>query len=306
MKEPEIDNIIKKYLATPLKMQAHFRSTASSQQKLPEISKVQKTPPQIPQTFDVEEIQSNASAQKQAADSKVAVKKKIKELEAVYNFTNDLQLHYDLYVRITNLKSELQEHKNKLHKLKKNAKYQSKCRFKKIKVLEEEQVYGSADARRRKEAVKVRIINYLRENLEKNYGIYMSRMTLNNYLLSRQLNSIAAKAHHHPAWIAIAGVSHNETKDYSDRHYCLASVKGARQFARTFPNFSVIISQDDKAKIGLGILAVGRTFRTLQSVSELVQLPDHDFACRNSQKLILSVYLMIKPNEENDDLLTGQ
>ncbi|CAG8780615.1 37122_t:CDS:2 [Gigaspora margarita] len=82
MKEPEIDNIIKKYLAMPLKMQAHFRSTASSQQKPPKISKVQKTPLQIPQTFDVEEIRSNASAQKQAANSKVAVEKKIKELEA--------------------------------------------------------------------------------------------------------------------------------------------------------------------------------------------------------------------------------
>ncbi|CAG8848948.1 26266_t:CDS:2, partial [Gigaspora margarita] len=93
---------------------------------------------------------------------------------------------------------------------------------------------------------------------------------------------------------------------HPDGHYCLASVKGVRQFAHAFPNVSVIISQDHKAKIGLVIPAVGRTFCTLQSVSEPVQLPDHDFACRNSQKLIPSVYLMIKPNEENDDLRTGQ
>ncbi|CAG8844019.1 18003_t:CDS:1, partial [Gigaspora margarita] len=142
MNEPEINDIIKKYLATPLKMQGYFRSTASPQQKPPEISKVnlsQITPPQIPQTFDLEEIRSNASAQKQAANSKVAAEKKIKELEAVYNFANDLQLRHDLYVRITNLKSELQEHENKLHKLKRNAEYQSKCRSKKIKALEEEQ-----------------------------------------------------------------------------------------------------------------------------------------------------------------------
>ncbi|CAG8855898.1 29633_t:CDS:1, partial [Gigaspora margarita] len=116
--------------------------------------------------------------------------------------------------------------------------------------------YGSADARRRKEAVKVRIINHLRENLEKNYGIYIARTTLNNYLLPRQSNSIAAKAHHYPAWIAVAGVSRDETKDHPDGHYCLASVKGVRQFVHAFPNVSVIISQDDKAKIGLGIPAV--------------------------------------------------
>ncbi|CAG8837723.1 1363_t:CDS:1, partial [Gigaspora margarita] len=56
---PEIDDNIKKYLAMPFKMQGYFWSTASSQQKPSEISKVnlsQITPPQIPQTFDVEEI----------------------------------------------------------------------------------------------------------------------------------------------------------------------------------------------------------------------------------------------------------
>ncbi|PKY56565.1 hypothetical protein RhiirA4_476956 [Rhizophagus irregularis] len=63
----------------------------------------------------------------------------------------------------------------------------------------------------------------------------------------------------------------------TDGHYCLASVKSARQFATVFADNAVIISQDDKAKIGLGVLA-----------------------------LIPSVYLMIKPNELNDELQTGQ
>ncbi|CAG8769415.1 25829_t:CDS:2 [Dentiscutata erythropus] len=54
IKKPEINNIIKKYLATSLK----------------------NTPPQIPQTLDIEEIRSNMSAQKQAANFKVAVEKK--------------------------------------------------------------------------------------------------------------------------------------------------------------------------------------------------------------------------------------
>ncbi|CAG8767609.1 25991_t:CDS:2, partial [Dentiscutata erythropus] len=48
-------------------------STALSQQKCPETSKVnlsQNIPLQILQTFNIEEIRSNASAQKQAANSK--------------------------------------------------------------------------------------------------------------------------------------------------------------------------------------------------------------------------------------------
>jgi hypothetical protein len=40
-------------------------------------------------------------------------------------------------------------------------------------------------------------------------------------------------------------------------------VKGAKQFAALFPIHSVIIFQDDKAKIPLGILAVRRTFQTM-------------------------------------------
>ncbi|CAG8794894.1 31910_t:CDS:1, partial [Racocetra persica] len=64
--------------------------------------------------------------------------------------------------------------------------------------------FGSADEKRRKEVVKVQIIENLYKNLEENYGIYIARTTLNNYLLPRQSNSIATKAYHHPAWVSVA------------------------------------------------------------------------------------------------------
>ncbi|EXX58145.1 hypothetical protein GLOIN_2v1783204 [Rhizophagus irregularis DAOM 181602=DAOM 197198] len=134
----------------------------------------------------------------------------------------------------------------------------------------------------------------------------MARTTLNNYLLPRQSNSIAARAHHHPAWVTVAGVSRTEIRDHPDGHYCLASVKSARQFATVFADKAVIISQDDKAKIGLGVPAVGQTFRTLQSVHEPVGVADYDFPLGSGQKLVPSVYLMMKPNESNDELRTGQ
>ncbi|CAB4493158.1 unnamed protein product [Rhizophagus irregularis] len=108
-------------------------------------------------------------------------------------------------------------------------------------------------------------------------------MTLNNYLLPRQSNSISVRAHHHPVWVAVAGVSRTEIRDHPDGHYCLVSVKSVKQFANVFADMSVVISQDDKAKIGLRIPAVG-----------------------NGQKLILSVYLIIRLNESNDELRTGK
>ncbi|CAG8715305.1 23345_t:CDS:2 [Cetraspora pellucida] len=268
-------------------MQEYFQTTASSRPKPFEISIVNSSQDKtlrISQTFDVEKIYSNVSAQKKAASSKIDVEKKIKELEAVYNFTTDLQLCHDLYARIINLKSKLKEYEQKLHNLKRNAEYQAKCQSKKIKALEKEQVVIRYDA----------------------FG-KLSILLQNSELLDHIHNSVEyrlADACRHKE--AVASVSHNETKEHIDGHYCLASVKGVRQFAHAFSNVSVIISQDDKAKIGLGIPAVGRTFRTLQSVSEPVQLPDHDFTCGSNQKLIPSVYLIIKPNEESNDLRTGQ
>jgi hypothetical protein len=134
----------------------------------------------------------------------------------------------------------------------------------------------------------------------------MARTTLKSYLLPSQSNSITAKAHHHPAWVAVSGVLCIDICEHPDSHYCLASVKCAKQFASTFADVSVVISQDDKAKIGLGVPAVGRTFRTLQSVNEPTTIADHDFPMGSGQKLIPSVYLIINPNESNDELRTGR
>jgi hypothetical protein len=72
-----------------------------------------------------------------------------------------------------------------------------------------------------------------------------------------------------------------------------------------FANISTIISQDDKAKISLGVPAVGRIFRTLQSINELVSVADYDFPTGSEQKLIPLVYLIIKPEELKDELRTG-
>ncbi|EXX61864.1 hypothetical protein RirG_167160 [Rhizophagus irregularis DAOM 197198w] len=116
----------------------------------------------------------------------------------------------------------------------------------------------------------------------------MARTTLNNYLLPQQSNSIAARAHHHPAFVAVASVSCTKIRDHPDGYYCLASVKSARQFATIFADKAVIISQDDKAKIGLGVPAVGWPFRTLQSVHEPVSVANHDFSLENGQKLVPS------------------
>ena len=330
----EIDEIIRQYLATPSSL--YDIQTMRLRHSAPiDVEDTNSTSPlpTIRSTEPVSEIPVNAVAQKKALNEIEIAEKKLSEFEQIYNLTTDSQLRHDIYQKIVDLRAQIPFNKDKIVKLKRNAKYTQKCKEKKQKMLHENQEvtiydkpgrppllfkypnlhdhihdsveFGSADEKRRKEVVKVRIIENLRKNLEENYNVYMARTTLNNYLLPRQSNSIAARAHHHPAWIAVSGVSRTESRDHPNGHYCLASVKSAKQFASVFADMSVVISQDDKAKIGLGVPAVGRTFRTLQSVQEPVCVADHDFPAGSGQKLIPSVYLIIKPNESNDELRTG-
>jgi hypothetical protein len=129
---------------------------------------------------------------------------------------------------------------------------------------------------------------------------------LSTYLEPRHSHTFAARRHHHPAKIGLASIAQTEMKSHTDEHYCLASVKAARIFAEVFADETVIISQNDKAKIGLGIPAVGRTFKTMQTVSEPVSIEDHDFPTGSKMKLIPSVYLVIDPVDSNDALRSGQ
>ncbi|CAG8845228.1 26405_t:CDS:1, partial [Gigaspora margarita] len=108
--------------------------------------------------------------------------------------------------------------------------------------------------------------------------------------------------HCYLANIKTSAVSKSEMNSYINKHYCLASVKLVRVFASTFANFSLIISQDDKAKVGLDILAVGRTFQSIQSFNEPVIVSDHNFSHRVKQKLIPLVYLIINSKNTNESL----
>ncbi|CAG8783419.1 23675_t:CDS:2 [Gigaspora margarita] len=95
-------------------------------------------------------------------------------------------------------------------------------------------------------------------------------------------------------------------KPHVNKHYCLASIKSTRTFAKVFANDTVIIFQNDKTKIGLGILMVGHMFKILQSINEPVSVADYDFSVGSKMKLIPSVYLIIDPANSNDSFRLGQ
>ncbi|CAB4476286.1 unnamed protein product [Rhizophagus irregularis] len=142
--------------------------------------------------------------------------------------------------------------------------------------------------------------------MEEDYRIFMGKSTIQKYLQLRHSGIKEAQLHHHPAQIRLAAVGKNEMNEHIDEHYCLASVKGVKSFASAFSQDVVLISQDDKAKDPLGIAAVEKTFKTLQTANEPVSVPDHDFPKGAKHKLIPSVYLVINPSNTNDSLRSGK
>ncbi|CAB4425447.1 unnamed protein product [Rhizophagus irregularis] len=280
-----------------------------------------------------QECASQQVSQHFAAEKINSAMKKISECEQMIEITSDNSIKNTLSSKIIEEQKVVLEQNTQLNKLKHHANAQAKLLTKKNKLLEEGIVekyntpgrpstamkdpdlwdkihdsieFGAAHAKRRKEIIKVRTVKHLREALEEKYNTYLSRQCLSTYLQPRHQNTFAARHHHHLAKVGLASVARTEMKTHTDEHYCLASIKAARTFAKVFADEAIIISQDDKAKIGLGIPAVGRTFKTIQSVNELVTVEDHDFPTGSKMKLIPSVYLIINPADSSDTLRTGQ
>ncbi|CAG8688249.1 15844_t:CDS:2 [Dentiscutata erythropus] len=77
-------------------------------------------------------------SQKKAIECKQLAEKELIELEFLYNISPNIQLHRELLVKMNKLRDEIKAQTQKINKLKRNAMYQSKCRDKKHKTLEEQ------------------------------------------------------------------------------------------------------------------------------------------------------------------------
>ncbi|PKB95475.1 hypothetical protein RhiirA5_385935 [Rhizophagus irregularis] len=286
-----------------------------------------------PELFDNIQPSSNATAQKKSLDIIQKSKVDLYEYNNLLRTASSHELRSQFVSSIKKLEETILIEENRLKKLRNNAAAQQRVRKKKKENIEENIVevydtpgrpsfliknpdllekmhasveFGAADYKRRKEIIKVRTIKHFREKMDEDYGIYMAKSTLQNYMQPKHPGSKEAQRHHHPAQIRFAAVRRDEMNSHVDEHYCLASVKGVKSFATAFPQDVLIISQDDKAKVPLGMAAVGRTFKTIQTTNEPVSVPDHDFPKAAKHKLVPSVYLLINPSDTNDSLRSGK
>jgi len=209
--QQEIESKIEEYLATPIPIQGFLRNTSSKPTPLSQGSRNVQTIKPIEEIVVADTVPPNAAAQKKVAKTINTNSKKLAELQQIYNLTTDLEIRHSLLIRIANIKEIMQDEAKKMKTLKRQARYQNKSREKKAKLLEERQEvvkydspgrpslliqypelhehihecieFGAADKKRRKEVIKVRTISHLREALNSKYYEYLSRTTLNNYLL---------------------------------------------------------------------------------------------------------------------------
>jgi hypothetical protein len=240
------------------------------------------TPPPVilPELPDNDQLPINATAQRQSVTILNKAKAELYEYTNLLKTATSSTLRTQFTSKIEDLEKTIEIEERKLKRLKDNAAARKRARNKKQQKLEEENIveiydtpgrpsflindsnfldkmhksieFGAADYKRRKEVIKVRTVKHLREKMEENYSIHIARSTLQNYMQPRHPGSKEANRHHHPAQIRLAAVGRNEMNEHVDEHYCLASVKGAKSFVSAFPQDTVLISQDDKAKVLFG------------------------------------------------------
>jgi len=153
------------------------------------------------------------------------------------------------------------------------------------------QASSVADDRRRCEALRtVTTLDDLVSELQKmNYQVSRSATYLR--LLPRRGTSREGKRHVQTVPVKLLRPEASLRKKNIDRGYAMSFVKDAQQIEELFgPDVVLFLSNDDKARVPLGLAAATLQAPILMHLEYRVQLPDHSFVVGDRHKLIPSVY----------------
>lgn len=164
--------------------------------------------------------------------------------------------------------------------------------------------HGSAtDDKRRTEMMKY--CSTLDELADKigELGYTIKRSALYLRLIPRNSLTTEGKRHVNVVPVKLARPQNNQHKSHIDGFFCTANNRFVEQLASVLgPDQVAYISQDDKARVPIGITAAHKQSSFLMHVEYKVSLPDHDFVKGGRHKLIPSVIagITIKPNGTGD------
>ncbi|KAK3907774.1 Cytochrome b6-f complex iron-sulfur subunit [Frankliniella fusca] len=153
------------------------------------------------------------------------------------------------------------------------------------------QAHGGADARRRSEAMQLcRTLDDLVAELRAG-GFTISRSAAYLRLLPRRANAGDGPRHVTTVPVKLVKAQTSEHRRHMDTEFALATVRQVECVVSMLgQGQAFFLSQDDKARVPLGITAANKQAPLLMHMEYKVTLADHDFAVAPAHKLIPSVY----------------
>lgn len=167
-----------------------------------------------------------------------------------------------------------------------------------IKTITEIAMYGSSvDEKRRSEIIRsCRTLDDLHKKLT-DLGFEISRSATYIRLIPRKSRSLEGKSHVKTAPVRLIRAQEDYHKSHPDTAFCVASIRRLECLASLLGDDSAFISQDDKARVPIGLTAANKQAPFMMHMDYLVRLPDHTFVVGPGHKLIPSVYAGCRVNE---------
>jgi hypothetical protein len=157
-------------------------------------------------------------------------------------------------------------------------------------------MHGSASHERRQSDVyrSIKTLDQLTEQLKMD-GFTISRSGLYLRLLPKRSSSLEGQRHVSTVPVKLIRAQNDHHAKHIDGLFCTATIRHLEELASMLgPNEVCFVSQDDKARVPIGLTAANKQSPLLMHVEYRVSLPDHDWVVAAGHKLIPSVYAGIQ------------
>jgi hypothetical protein len=126
----------------------------------------------------------------------------------------------------------------------------------------------------------------------------VSRSAVYLRLLPKRSVSIEGKRHVSTVPVRLIRAQNDHHSKHVDMWFCSATIRRLEELASLLgPKIVTFLSQDDKAKVPIGLTAANKQAPLLMHVEYRVTLPDHDWVIAGKHKLTPSVYAGIDIKE---------
>ncbi|BFZ05261.1 hypothetical protein BsWGS_08300 [Bradybaena similaris] len=165
-----------------------------------------------------------------------------------------------------------------------------------LKAIIDIALYGSAAHQKRQSDIyhSVRTLDELTEQL-KAEGFHISRSAVYTRLIPKRSLSLEGKRHITTVPVKLIRAQNDAHSKHIDGRFCTATLTHLEEVASMLgPREVCFISQDDKARVPIGLTAANKQAPLLMHVEYRITLPDHDWVVAARHKLIPSVYAGIE------------